>query len=122
MCVGCHVGYDTGSPKWQVRAYWGRWYNFIPPKYQYWDLLRKWPYGEQSQCCKDRWYRNTCYAPWRGEGTPAPWIMVWKENLGFEFKLERSRPWLRPELTKPSYSGGNRQWMWGFFIIAWKVR
>lgn len=96
MCVGCNV--QDATPNWSFRWHWGKWYNFIPPKYRLWRRSR---------------------GRWRGEGNPAPWLMVWNGNYGLQVGLTRYRLWLHPELSKVSV--GTRQLMWGFFIIAWRI-
>ena len=96
MCVVCAFD-NFGDNKLVVRGYWGKWYNFVPPKYRLWELLRKSPYDLSRE--KDKyWYWDRWYRPWRGEGNPAPWFMIIKPTVfRFSVALQRSRPWFKPE-------------------------
>lgn len=117
MCIVCHLA-DYPHYTWHVCGFWGKWYNFIPPKYRWWELLRMSPYDHSRE--KDKyWYYDRWYRPWRGEGNPAPWLMMRWRRYGLQLELQRSRPWTHPEFYKENYPQPTSSLMWGFFIFAW---
>ena len=58
----------------------------------------------------------------RGEGNPAPWFLWHTKNFGIQLELSRSRPWFSPEFYKSTRGSGVYSVMWGFFVVAWRVK
>lgn len=81
----------------------------------------------------DRWsfrgyfggWKNTLPRKHRGEGNPAPWLMVRSSRIGLQLSLQRSRGWFTSELyTDPYACAGFRviSFMWGVVIVAWRIK